>query len=258
MTRVLVTGASAGIGRALAQLWAAQGATHVGLVGRRDDRLAEVQADVEAAGASCRRWAVDLGDVDAAARVAAEAWDALGGVDVLVNNAAIPKRRHVQDLTFAEVEEVMRVNFLSPVRMTLELLPRWLERGSGCVVNVASMGGRLPIAHETAYCASKFALSGWSETLAVDLHGTGVRVRLVQPGPIDTDIWDRPDNDTAHYDGPLEPPETVAQGIVDAVDSDRFEHYLPDLKAVVDAKQADVDGFIAGIAAFAKGSTAEP
>ena len=63
------------------------------------------------------------------------------------------------------------------------------------IVNVSSVGGRLGIIHESAYCASKFALCGWSESMAVDLHGTGISVKLIEPGPVDTEIWDQPDND---------------------------------------------------------------
>jgi NAD(P)-dependent dehydrogenase (short-subunit alcohol dehydrogenase family) len=197
-------------------------------------------------------WVADVGDLDLAARVALEAWDAFGHLDVLVNNAAIPKRREITVLTPAEVEHVMAVNFFGPARMTLALLPRMLERGTGTIVNVSSVGGRLGIIHEAAYSASKFALCGWSESMAVDLHGTGVSVKLIEPGPIDTEIWDLPENEDPLYQGPKVPPEVVADGIVDALASDRFEHYLPDMKAVVDGKNADIDAFIAGIAQMNK------
>ena len=146
----------------------------------------------------------------------------------------------------------MAVNFFSPVRMTLVLLPRLLARGRGAIVNVASMGGRVGIIHEAAYAASKFALTGWSESLFIDLHGTGVDVRLIQPGPIDTEIWDRPGEERAVYDGPLEPPAVVAEGIIAALGSDRFEHFLPDLKWVLDAKNADIDAFLVGSAQMGK------
>ena len=145
----------------------------------------------------------------------------------------------------------MRVNFFAPMRLTLALLPRMLARGSGLVVNVSSVGGRMGIVHETAYCASKFALCGWSEAMAVDLHGTGVSVKLIEPGPVDTEIWDQPGSDEPLYRGPKVPAEVVADGIVDALGSARFEHYVPDLKAVVDAKNADLDAFIAGAARMA-------
>ena len=83
--------------------------------------------------------------------------------------------------------------------MTLAVLPRMLERGTGTIVNVSSVGGRLGIFHECAYSASKFALCGWSEAMAVDLHGTGVSVKLIEPGPVDTEIWDQPDNEAPVY-----------------------------------------------------------
>jgi NAD(P)-dependent dehydrogenase (short-subunit alcohol dehydrogenase family) len=241
----LVTGGSSGIGAALARLLAKHGAAAVGIVGRREERLREVLDECAASAPASRMWIGDLDDVAWAERVALEAWEAFGHVDVLVNNAAEPKRRAINVLTNADVEHIMRVNFFSPVRMTLALLPRMLARGEGIVVNVASMGGRLGIAHEAAYCASKFALTGWSESMATDLHQSPIQVRLIQPGPIDTDIWDRPDNDPALFDIEKVPPEEVAEGIVAALASDRFEHYLPDMKAIVTGKDADIDSFIA-------------
>lgn len=249
--RVLITGASSGVGAALARQLAAQGAA-VGLIARRLERLAEVLAECRKTSPSSAMWAADLAETTKIGRLAQQACDALGGVDVLVNNAAIPKRRSVSGLTPAEVENVMRVNFFAPMRLTLALLPAMLARGTGTIVNVSSMGGRLGIIGEAAYCASKFALCGWSESMAIDLHGTGVSVRLIEPGPLDTEIWAQPDNDEPLYDGPKFPADDVARGIIVAMGSDRFEHYLPDLKAVVDGKNADLDAYIAGAAGMAR------
>ena len=249
--RVLITGASSGVGAAVARRLAAHGAV-VGLVARRRDRLAAVLADCRTTSPDSTMWVVDLGDTAAIGELCRQAWDALGGIDVLINNAAVPKRRAVTDLDPFDAEAVMRVNFFAPMHLILAVLPLMLARDSGIVVNVSSIGGRLGIIHESAYCASKFALCGWSETLAVDLHGTGVSVKLIQPGPVDTEIWDQPDNDKPLYTGPKVPPDEVAAGIVAALGDDRFEHYLPDLKSVVDAKNADIDAFIAGAAAMAR------
>jgi short-subunit dehydrogenase len=246
--RVLITGASSGVGAALARALAEDGAV-VGLIARRQERLAEVLADCQKAVPDARMWVADLAD-DAGA-LGLQAWDALGGIDVLVNNAAVPKRRTVTALTPSEVEAVMRVNFFAPVRLTLAVLPRMVERGEGMIVNVSSVGGRLGIIHESAYCASKFALCGWSESMAVDLYGTGVSVKLIEPGPVDTEIWDQPDNDAPLYDGPKFSPEEVAAGIIAALGTESFEHYVPDMKAVVDVKNADIDSYIAGAAGMA-------
>ncbi|MBV8786756.1 MAG: SDR family NAD(P)-dependent oxidoreductase, partial [Mycobacterium sp.] len=218
--RVLVTGASSGLGAALARQLAAQRAV-VGLVARRRDRLAEVLADCRQSSPGSAMWVVDLADTTAAAALALAAWDALGGIDVLINNAAIPKRRVVTELDPDDVEGVMRVNFFAPMRMTLALLPRMIQRGSGMIVNVSSVGGRLGIIHETAYCASKFALCGWSEAMAVDLHGTGISVKLIEPGPVDTEIWDQPGSEEPLYQGPKVPADEVAEGIIAALGGDR-------------------------------------
>jgi len=249
--RVLLTGASSGIGAALARRLAAQGAI-VGLVARRRDRLAEVLSDCRATSPECEMWVADLADTSALGELVEAAWDALGGIDVLINNAAMPKRRSVVELDPAEVETVMQLNFFAPMRLTLALLPRMLERRSGMIVNVASVGGRLGIIHESAYCASKFALSGWSESVAVDLHGTGVSVKLIQPGPVDTEIWDHPGSEEPLYQGPKFSADEVADGIVAALGANGFEHYVPDMKAVVDGKNGDIDAYIAGAAAMAR------
>jgi short-subunit dehydrogenase len=87
--------------------------------------------------------------------------------------------------------------------------------------------------------------------MAVDLHGTGISVKLIEPGPVDTEIWDQPDNDDPIYDGPKFSPDEVARGILEAIGRDGFEHYVPDMKAVVD-KNADIDTYIAGAAGTAR------
>ena len=87
--------------------------------------------------------------------------------------------------------------------------------------------------------------------MALDLWHTGVQVRLVLPGAIDTEIWDLPDNDPPLYNGPLEPAENVAAGIVDAIEGEGFEHYLPDMKAIAEMKTSAIDDFMAGAIAFA-------
>jgi short-subunit dehydrogenase len=159
-------------------------------------------------------------------------------------------RRPVQRLTVGDVEAVMRTNFLSPVALSLAVLPRMLERDRGVIVNVGSLAGRLGSPREAAYAASKFALHGWSEVMAVDLWSTGVGVRLIVPGAIATEIWDQPGNDPSPYDGPFEPAETVAAAVCESLVSDGFERYVPDLKAIAEFKTADIDSFMQGAVDF--------
>lgn len=244
-----VTGASSGIGAAVARELARRGDT-VALVARRRDRLDAVLADCRLTSPQSERWAADLSVPAAAADLAVAIWDHYDGIDVVINNAAVPMRRHATRLTLAEVERTMTINYFSPVAITLALLPRMRERRSGTIVNVSSLGGRLGITTEAAYSGSKFALAGWSESLAIDLDRSGVSVKLILPGAIDTEIWDQPDNDAPLYDGPKVPPEEIAGGIVDAIDSEHFEHYLPDMKAVIEMKTSDFDAFLVGMRAM--------
>ena len=249
-SRILVTGASSGIGAALSRQLAERGAS-VGIVARRRERLEQVLADCRRHAPQSRLWVADLGDLARAEEVVREAWDAFGHLDVLVNNAAIPNRTHVAKLKPQALEEVMRVNFTSPVRMGMVALPRMLERGSGLIVNVSSLGGRLGIDHEAAYCAAKFALCGWSESMAIDLMGAPVDVKLVIPGPIDTEIWEIETDEPAHYSGPKIPAAECAAGIVAAIEGDAFEHYIPDMKKVVLGKTEHTEAFLRGSAKMA-------
>ncbi len=246
---VLVTGASSGIGEAVARVLAARGDT-VALVARRVDRLDTLLSDCRVTSPRSERWVADLSDPAGAATLAASIWDHYDGIDVVINNAGAPMRRHATRLTMSEVERAMGINYFSPVAITLALLPRMLARRSGTFVNVSSLGGRLGIATEAAYSGSKFALAGWSEALAIDLDRSGVTVKLILPGAIDTEIWDQPDNDPPLYDGPKVPAPEIAEGIVAAIDSGAFEHYLPDMKAIVEMKTSDFDSFMIGMRAM--------
>ena len=94
--------------------------------------------------------------------------------------------------------------------------------------------------------------------MALDLWDTGVDVRLILPGAIATEIWDQPGNDAPVFEGPFEPAETVAAGIIDAIEGDAFEHYLPDMKPIVEMKTSGIDDFFAGVIAFAAEQRATP
>jgi short-subunit dehydrogenase len=251
---VLVTGASTGIGAATARAFGKVGA-RVGLVARRQELLEQVAEETRAAGSpDVAVFTADLSDLDLATRVALEAWDRFDGIDVLVNNAGAPKRKHITRLTAEEVEQIMTLNYFSPVRMTLALLPLMRERGKGAIVNVASLAGRVAPPREAAYAGSKFALNGFTEVMAVDLYDEPIRVHAIQPGPIETPIWgDVPGNEAAAYDGEFYPPEDCADAILDVLTGEGFERYIPpELGDIAAMKGQDIDGFLAGSAAFAK------
>jgi NAD(P)-dependent dehydrogenase (short-subunit alcohol dehydrogenase family) len=249
--RVLVTGASSGIGAALAAGFAEKGAV-VGICARRKDRLEEVLAQCQAASPNSRMWVVDLSDLDGLADFAAQVEEELGPVDVLVNNAGIPKRRHVTALTPDVVEAVMAINYFSPVRLTLALLPGMLARGEGRIVNISSVAARLSPPAEGAYAASKAALTEWASSMFVDLWGTGVRVHVVNPGIIDTELFSLPDNDPLPTDE-IEalPASAVTEAVLAQLDEGTFEIYVPTWFADLAAGKArDVGAFLEGSATW--------
>jgi NAD(P)-dependent dehydrogenase (short-subunit alcohol dehydrogenase family) len=244
--KVLVTGASSGIGAGLARAFAAAGAT-VGICARRADRLAEVLADCQRTSPASRSWTIDLADLHEVTAFALEADGALGGIDLLVNNAGIPKRRHAFDLTPDVVETVMRVNYFSPVRLTLALLPRMVGRGSGRILTVSSVAARLGPPREAAYSATKAAISAFMESLAVDLDGTDIRIHLVNPGIIDTELFRLPDNEPSLSDLEALPVEALTEAVLKQLDDDVFEIYVPDwFVDIVSGRYANIGPFIEG------------
>jgi NAD(P)-dependent dehydrogenase (short-subunit alcohol dehydrogenase family) len=252
--KVLVTGASAGIGAGVAEAFAAAGAT-VGICARREDRLGEVLARCQAHAPDSLMWAVDLADLDGVQAFAERADDELGGIDVLVNNAGIPKRRAVLDLRLDEVDDVMAINYLSPVRLTLALLPRMKARGGGRVVTISSVAARLGPPHEASYAASKAAISAFMECAAVDLDGTGVEFHLVNPGIIDTDLFSLPDNEPSMAQG-IEalPVSVIADAIIEQVSAGGpFELFVPEwFKDLPGPRYADLGAFIKGSADYVR------
>jgi NAD(P)-dependent dehydrogenase (short-subunit alcohol dehydrogenase family) len=250
--RVLVTGGSSGIGAGLAEAFAAAGAT-VGIAARRQDRLAEVVERCRAHTPGSTMWAVDLADPSAVDRLAARAIDELGGVDILVNNAGIPKRRHVGRLDPETVESVMAINYFSPVRLTLALLPHMTERGSGRVVTVASVAATLSPPGESAYAALDAALAVFSESMAVDLWESGVGVTVVYPGVVDTELFTLPDNDPFTSDVESITVGEAAATILAGIAARKLSVYVPAYFAEFASHKAqDVDAFLAGTAAYVR------
>ena len=133
-------------------------------------------------------WVFDVGDLDAIPAFVARVEAELGGIDLLVNNAGIPKRRRIPELSEDDLEEVMRVNFFAPVALVRAVLPGMLERDHGRIVNLSSMGAHSMAARVGAYAASKGALELYTEALHLDLLGTGVDAQLFVPGTSRTEF----------------------------------------------------------------------
>lgn len=194
--RVMVTGASSGIGAATARAVAERGAT-VLLVARRPDALERVRADVEAAGGTAYSYACDLTDGPAVDLLVERVLAEHGAVDMLVNNAGRSIRRSLKYSyhRMHDFERTMAVNYFGPVRLTLGLLPAMRAQRFGHVVNVLSWGVQVKAPRFSAYLASKTALDTWSriagrETYADNVTFTNVRLSLVRTDMISaTDVY---------------------------------------------------------------------
>jgi NAD(P)-dependent dehydrogenase (short-subunit alcohol dehydrogenase family) len=199
-------------------------------------------------------WTVDLADIEGIDGFATRASEVLGGVDVLVNNAAL-SNFHGGALTtpWADVEYIMRVNYLSPVRLTRALLPAMLERGSGHVVTVSSMAKHMSSPGESAYSATKAAVSAWFESAATELWSSGVRFHLVYPALIglepgidaDDSVADTPNS------GEIIPAPVLARAMMRQVERDELELYMPYSAGDLARRRAqDVPASIAMMAAW--------
>ncbi len=246
-SHVLITGASSGLGAALAEELARRGAV-VGLCARRADRLSEVLGRVREHSPHSRAWTVDLADLDAIDDLASTAAAELGGIDVLVNNAGMPKRRWAWQHRPDEVADVFRLNVESPIRLTTALLPA-LARRRGHVVVIGSVAARLTPPNEAVYAASKAAITAYAEGLRVDLGvaGVPVGVHVVQPGVLRTELFELPDNDVPLNDIEPLPPTAIVDAVVEVLASGATETFVPawfaDLPPV---KTGDLDGFLLG------------
>jgi len=250
--RVVITGASSGIGAALAVGLAERGAI-VGICARRTDRLAEVLDRCRSVSdVGHRAWTVDLADPAQVDQLAVDAIAELGGVDILINNAGIPKRRWAWELTPEVVDAVMAINYSSPVRLTLALLPQLIDR-RGAVVNVSSVAARLSPPAEAAYAASKAAITAFTEGLRVDLAVAGVElgVHVLNPGIVDTELFSLPDNDASIADVEAVAASEVVEPVVELLRSGDFEAYVPAwFRDVTPAKFPDTTAYLAGSVAY--------
>jgi short-subunit dehydrogenase len=245
--RVLLTGASSGIGAALARELAGAGAI-VGMCARRTEMLEEVLADCRRSVPECQAWTIDLADIDGIDDFARDAERALGGIDVLVNNAALSNfHGDAIETQWDDVEYIMRLNYLSPVKLTRAVLPGMLARGAGHVVSVSSMAARMSSPGESAYSATKAALSAWFEALATEHWSSNVRVHLVYPALIDLTPGLDGDDALAETDnaGDLIPAPVMARAIMRQVERDELELFMPySARDVVAARQRDLEGSI--------------
>jgi NADP-dependent 3-hydroxy acid dehydrogenase YdfG len=212
----VVTGASRGIGRAVASRLLAHGAT-VAMLARDRIRLA---AAADAAGPAALPVVCDLTDAEAVEQAVVGIRARLGVPDILVNNAGIFSLAPVEATSAEDFAATLQVNLVAPFLLVRALLPDMRARARGDVVTIGSIADRVSFPENGAYAASKFGVRALHQVLRAELRGSGVRATLVSPGPVDTDLWDPVNPDTrpgftARRD--MLPADAVADAVVYAL-----------------------------------------
>jgi NAD(P)-dependent dehydrogenase (short-subunit alcohol dehydrogenase family) len=186
----IVTGASRGIGRAIAQALLREGAS-VAICGRAQAGVDEAVGALRSGGSKIIGAAVDVSDSDAVSNFFHLVDEKLGGIDILVNNAGIGIFRSVSELSFEDWRQTLDTNLSGVFYCCHEAVPRLRHRGGGAIINVSSLAGRNAFAGGAAYNASKFGLNGFSEALMLDHRHDKIRVTYVMPGSVDTEFGGR-------------------------------------------------------------------
>jgi len=226
---VFITGASAGVGLACAQRFLQLGANVV-MCARDAARLQRAAAALRA-DERLLVLAWDVADTQRADEMFARTVERFGALHVLVNNAGCNVRGELLDLDAEAIQRIIDVNFRAPLLLSRAALPHLKRSGSAAIVNVASLAGRIPLAHEAVYSATKFGLRAFSLALADELSGSDISVSVVSPGPISTGfileaLDDVPD---LVFSQPMSSAEEVAGEVIACVRDGRPERALPAL-----------------------------
>jgi short-subunit dehydrogenase len=225
---IVITGASSGIGEAAAEQFAKKGANIV-LVARRKDKLQEVEKKLSKYSIKTLVQVCDVSDKEQVKQMSEKVIDAFSRIDILVNNAGFVIYGKVEELSIEDIESQMQTNYFGMINCTKYFLPHFLKQNSGHMVNVASVGGSFGVPGIASYCATKFAMLGFSEGLHHELHGTNVGITVVSPIMVRTSLFDHPSfkNFTKHATGISLSSETVANAIIKAANSSRLEIVVP-------------------------------
>lgn len=222
---VLVTGASSGIGRATALELARRGANVI-LAARRLDRLETVAAQCRERGVSARAVAADVSRREECFRLVEQS----GHVDVLINNAGFALFDAIETAPADDLRAMMDTNYFGAVHCTQAVLPQMLERRAGAIVNVSSIAGIMGYARMGGYCATKFALNGFSEALRDEVMDRGVSVSMVCPGTTDTEFFVKAEKGKMPGASRLilaVPPEKVAKVVCNAAERGTYRVVVP-------------------------------
>ncbi len=213
---VLITGASAGIGKAAALAFGRERARLL-LAARRRDRLEEVAAQVRALGGNAVVAQIDVADRRQVQSAVDSAVSAFGRLDILINNAGIGYFGLLEDTPIEAVEALWAVNVMGTIYATQAVIPLMRKQGGGHIINIASVAGKRGNPGNSIYCATKFAMVGMSEALRVELHGSGIEVSVICPITTGTEFFEASSVRSKRYHpptGPMQSAEKVARAII--------------------------------------------
>jgi len=224
---VVITGASSGIGKASAAEFAKLGSRLV-LVARRKERLEQAQRDLSGCDTEILAIPCDVSSKEQVKSMSDQVLERFDRIDILINNAGFAIYGPVSELSVEDIESQMSTNYLGMVYCTKNFLPTFLRQNSGHIVNVASVAASFGLPGIASYCASKFAMLGFSEGLRHELHDTGVGVTVVSPIMVRTEFFDNPSFEKMpKYSHASLSPQTVARAVVRAASSNRLEIIVP-------------------------------
>ena len=226
--RVVITGASSGIGRELAKQLAAEGCKLI-INARRKERLEELAAEISDSSATCVIVDGDVTDRSVRDRMLVAAQENYGGLDILINNAGIGAMGRFDEASEDRMREIFEVNFFAIVEFIRESLPLLKASDEPVIVNLSSVLGHRAVPLKSEYCASKFAIHGFSDAIRAELSKDGVDLLLVSPSTTDSEFFDAAIDDPTKRDwkkGGAMSPEVVASRTLRAIKKRRHEIIL--------------------------------
>lgn len=243
---VLITGASQGSGKATALKFAKAG-WDVTMTARGSDRLSTAAAQVEALGSKVLALPADVGDAEQVRSLVKQSIETFGKIDALINNAGICLTGPMTRTTLEDWHQILNTNLWGCIHTIQAALPSMLVRGQGSIVNIGSFGGKMPLPQMTAYCTSKYAITGLTESLRLELTPKGIHVGIVHPGVIDSDFMERAmfrgEDDKAASDNEKQMSQALQSGL-----ASQPEDIAEAVWTVVEKKQSET---VVGVAAIA-------